>query len=906
MLRYICLTALLCISLTSQGQQGDLFLTHHSLSIEGMDNLNFDITSNSKGQLCIANRSGILFYDGDQWDYVSTPSSALSVTFDKDDNLYVGCVGDFGKIDHLDNQYQFISLNPNENDHGLYNKTLYKDSSIYFMSENNIIRYHTVQKRANLLYLDDKNDYFTNMFEVYDEILVQTSDTLYQFKNDSLSSYNWNPPSDAKFLFFDKHPTEDKYVAGTTDNRTFIYRKPNFYECKISEFLEEHESFVNDGKWVNDRYFALSTLEDGCILYDNKKSEIKEIINQSKGLPDNQIYTIGADQEEGLWISHAYGLSRMEISIPFRSFSNFQGLHGNISEVYFHNRTLYAATSEGVYFLDKEDVYKNTVYYEEKKSKQSAKTNKVKKEEPDQKQEKKGWWIFGRNKEEEKDEKYTNPQHIRKADKKQYVKRIHKEFLHSKFLFKPVEGIHSKIEKFIIYKGKLLAAGTNGVYEIKDGSGELVIHEPVRLIEKERKTNRLIIVTYFNEIKLYELDDEIWVIADEIDLHGNLILNTLNDVSGRTWFITAGALYEFNMLSSNTQDFNVYVFNNPFVDKAKLAYIDKQLYLINNQGYFYLNTTLKKIVEDTTLLKEIGPPLKHLQQRNEIVWVYNGENWYQIHADKRLEMQENFRLFPNMNYVSEYGGRLWLLNESTEILQYEPALADTLIANSKMFFRRVTNNNGDVKIQNNMSFTHEENSLHFEMSRPDYRGLLKAEYQYRLKGLNNEWSNWRENNRIDFNLQPGSYALKVKSRDSFGNVQESEEINFVIHPPYWQTLWFYGLQILLMVMLLVGSIILNRRAKSKNVLLTEALTIITIVMVIEFLQSAAGNYLSIQSSPVVDFGLDVAIALCVFPLEQFLKKYLKAEKEGKGLEGMGIIDILTLPFKKKKKEAVST
>lgn len=891
MFRIILLLSVLAIPSCLIGQQGDLFLTHHTLSLEGLDNLNFDITSNSKGQLCIANRSGVLFYDGFKWDYISTPSTAMSVTFDPNDNLYVGCVGDYGRIGYEDNKKQFISLNPNKGDHGLYSKTLYKDSSIYFLSENNLTRYHVEQKKSYFFQLSGGDDYFTNMFEVYGDVLVQTRDTLYTYQGDSLSYPSWTPPSAAKFLFFDKHPSEDKYIAGTTDNRTFIYRKPKFYECKISEFLEEHETFVNDGKWVNDRYFALSTLEDGCILYDNVKSEIKEIINQSKGLPDNQIMTIGADQEEGLWIAHEYGLSRMEISIPFRSFSNFQGLNGNISEIYFHDRTLYAATSEGVYYLDKEEIYKNTVYYAEKVSKE--KPAPTPQPEPEKKKRFLGG-LFGKG-----EEKYSNPQHIQKKDKKQYVKRIRKEFLHSRYLFKPVDGVHSKIEKFIVYKGKLLGAGTNGVYEISEGTGELVIHEPVRLIEKELKNDRLIIGTYFDEVKVYELIDDIWVIADEIELHGNTVLNTLNDASGRTWFITSGFLYEFHDLDSSNPNFNRYEFKNPFVDKAKLSYIDKQLYLINNQGYFYLNTTLKKIVPDTTLLNQIGYPVKHLQQRDGIVWVYNGDNWFRINRNKTVEQYDIFRLFPNMNYISKYGNHLWLLNESREILQYEPAITDSLVALNKMFFRKVTNNKGDVQVRNGMNFSHDENSLHFEMSMPDYRGLLRAEYQYRLKGLNNTWSTWRNNNRIDFPyLQPGSYSLKVRARDSFGNLQESEEIGFTIHPPYWQTLWFYGIQIFIMTLLVIGSIVLNRRSKNKNVLLTEGLTILTIVMVIEFLQSAAGSYLNIQSSPVVDFGVDVGVALCVFPLEQFLKKVMRAESHGPGLSGKGIIDILKSPFVK--------
>ena len=63
-------------------------------------------------------------------------------------------------------------------------------------------------------------------------------------------------------------------------------------------------------------------------------------------------------------------------------------------------------------------------------------------------------------------------------------------------------------------------------------------------------------------------------------------------------------------------------------------------------------------------------------------------------------------------------------------------------------------------------------------------------------------------------------------------------------------------------------------------------------MVIEFLQTVAGSYLGIQSTPVVDFGIDVSIALCVFPLEQLLKKLMRVEKQGEGMDGKGLFDFL--------------
>lgn len=884
--RLFSLVILLFVSGYSVAQKGDLFLTHHKLDIEGLDNTNFEIKINQHGQLCIANRSGLLQYDGFNWDYISTPSAALSIDYDDEDNLYVGCVGDFGKIDLMNNELQFVSLNPYKNDEGVYNQTIHLDSNIYFLSEENLIRHNIKQQRSNILYLQNETEFFTKLFEVDGELLVQTNDSLYLYKNDSLKLFEWEKPDDGEIIFFNKHPSEDKYVVGTTDNKTYIYRKGNFYECKVSQFLNENESFVDNGHWLNDRYFALSTLENGCILYDNKNSRIKEVINQSKGLPDNEIQAIGVDHEEGLWISHQFGLTRMEISIPFRSFTNFQGLHGTISEVFFFNKKLYVATSEGVYHLEKENVYKNTVYYTESKKLSSTST-----------QSKKGKRSRTSKKNSKSSKTTSSSSTTRKKD---FVRKVKKEVIESKYRFKAIDGIHSKTEKFIVYQGKLLTAGTNGVYEIKGNHAELVIHAPVRFIEPERKTNRLIIGTLYNEIKLYELENDVWTESEDLNLHGELVMTAFNDQSGRTWFVTPTSLMEFHEFSDDHLTYNTYKYKNQFIDNTKLAYIHKQLYLINSEGYFYLHTGLKEMVEDTVFLHNIGKPIKHLQQRNGIIWVFNGENWFMINPDGTWVQQDKFGLFPNMTYVSKYGSRHWLVNDSKEILQFEPSLDDTLVNHNKIFFRKIRNDKGDIKLTEHLNFEHDENSIHFELSKPDYRGILKPEYQYKLSGANNNWSKWSDNHAIHFPiLPPGNYQLFVRTRDSFGNTEEADTVKFTIHPPFWLQPWFLALQIIFMIGLVITSIMMNRRAKSKYVLVTEGLSILTIVMVIEFLQTVASSNLDIKSSPVVDFGIDVVIALFVFPLELALKKAMKVDKTGPGLSGKGILDIV-LPKKGKK------
>lgn len=303
--------------------------------------------------------------------------------------------------------------------------------------------------------------------------------------------------------------------------------------------------------------------------------------------------------------------------------------------------------------------------------------------------------------------------------------------------------------------------------------------------------------------------------------------------------------------------------------------------------------------QDSAIYKKIGKPLRHLLQGDGSVWVFNGKKWYQIDKDGGVNPYEHFGLFPDMTFIGKTNDQFWLIDDYKELYKFDVNQYDSLVSNNQMFFKRVTNNKGYVNMKDKLVFSHDNNTLQFVLSRPDYLGLFNVEYQYKLKGLSDKWSSWSTNNKIDFSYLPdNNYVLSVRSRDSFGNIQESSPFEFKIKPPYWKTVWFYALQIILVSALVIGSARMNRKAEKKYVLVTEGLTILTIVLIIEFLQAVAQEFFGIETSPVADFGVSVGVALLVFPLEQYLKKVMKADPSVPGFSGKGLFDLVALAKKK--------
>lgn len=923
-------------------QEGDLFLTHHHHNIPGLDDVNYQIKSDSKGQLYIANRSGIIQYDGLTWHHIATPSAAISIDLNEKDQLYVGCVGDFGLLGIVDKKLQFISLDTVTNDDGLYFQTLYLDSYVYFVNEETIVRYDTHNASLSRTHLVDKDDFFSKLFVVDGKILVQTDKELYEYVNHELVSFDWPESNSFEFIFFEKHPAEDIYLAGTTKNTIYTYAKGVFTLSDVTSLLSDNESFVDNGIWVNDDHFALSTLENGAILYNYRQNRTVEIINRETGLPDNEVHAIGIDREHGLWISHEFGLSRMELGIPFKTFSNFQGLHGHLYEAFFYKESLYVATSEGVYHLTKVERYKNVPYYKTVKKKvvksvqkqvsdedtaeEDVQQDEEEVEEQSQRKLSKREQRLARRKarkakknEENTEEETIEDEHKNKPSQKIFksveevtivsknvrLREIRKELVGEEWIFKHVDGIHFKTERFFVYQDELYAAGTSGVFHIKADSASMVIHEPVRFVTPEKKHDRLIVGNMYNEVKIYYKDGHEWVETENLNLHGDLVKTAFNDDNGRTWFATPTALIEFDDITVDHFDYKIFKYKNQFIDNPKLTFINDRLYLINSEGYFYLDSVKLKVVLDQELMDLLGKPVKHLQQRDGEVWVYNGKNWYKIDHKKHVELMDIFGLFPDMSYVSFYDDRHWVIDEANELLEYHKSEEDSLFTMSHSFIRAATSNQGDIDLRSAMVFDYDENTFHFELSKPDYRGILNTVYQYRVAGIEDDWSEWISQPQITLSyLQPGVYSLDIRSKDAFGNIEQIAPLDFEIEPPYWQTLWFYSLQVLVMILLVMISGFMNRRAREKYIIITEALTVLALVMIIEFLQAIAIEYFNVQSSPVVDLGINVLIAFCIFPLEQALKRYLKAEENrGNGLAGKGLLEILGIPNPFSKKDS---
>lgn len=119
--------------------------------------------------------------------------------------------------------------------------------------------------------------------------------------------------------------------------------------------------------------------------------------------------------------------------------------------------------------------------------------------------------------------------------------------------------------------------------------------------------------------------------------------------------------------------------------------------------------------------------------------------------------------------------------------------------------------NQEAKLERSISETDEirlsysDNFFSIAFSALDYTNPIKNQYMYMLEGIDKDWvrtpASKREASYTD--IDPGEYIFRVKGSNNDGKWnEEGVFVKIIIKPPWWQTWWFRGSGIILVIGLL--------------------------------------------------------------------------------------------------------
>lgn len=848
------LSALLPIC--SLAQPGHYFLSHFAPADKKVDHVAFDMLQDTNGFLFFATRAGILQFDGKNWELIEGGGAVYALESDGTGNIYWGGAQGYGSLQRASDGRMVIEVLSGK-DVGDIFEVVAGEREVYFLNDEAFFIYEPGEM-ARTIRAGGPSGAYTSMVEIFGIPYVSTDRSRIfklQNENELASAFAGGKIND--ILFASRY--QDKYLIGTSDNRLYTCSKDLIMREIV---LKEKDYFsarvVVDGAWVTDRLVAIATLRGGVVLLDPASGSVKELIDYNTGLPDNEIYSLLVDYNRNVWVSHDYGLTRIAPFLPLRSYSNYHGLQGNVLCAESFNDDVYVGTSLGLLKLVKEEVYEEITYYTDTDIpvQMQVMTGKAKKGKD--RSGRRGLFGFLKRKTDGTDPT-GEAQAI--AENERHVRKVLRS---ERYIYKPVDGINAKVTGLTHADGKLLAFGLAGIFEINDLQADPVLEQPVRLAYAA-KDGHLIIATYNGQVHLMTREKAGWIRNDMLDGPVDHLSQIFEGLDKELWLCGTDLVHRTTIENGKFSQLQAIRVHNPnFSRLAGFAWYD-QIILANANGFYRFDGqsgTMERI-------DSLGRPVAYYAAPGRLFF-WDAHAWRVLGKGEISAGINALSLLKDVRGISAIDDHenMWIIDGNDELYRFG---RETLrpVGTYPLMLRSVVQGGRHIDTKGSLAVDQEGGPVTFNIIQPNYSG--PSEYRYVLKGISDEWSDWSAlNSQITFPYLPsGTYGLQVQSRDIFGNVHELKVIPLLVRPLFWKSSWFYGMELAIFGLLGWLSLKLSVRYR----LLSRLLAVLTIIMLIEFIQTLAGYSFS-TSSPVADFLLQVGVALLILPVEGYLRKVM--------------------------------
>ena len=891
--RIILLSFLITSSVFVRAQTGNYFLTHFSPGMEQFDYLCFDMAQNENGVMYFATKAGILEFNGRDWDVLEDFSAIYALQVDASGKIYWGGAKGFGYI-HVDkNGLPVTEILSDSLVTNVFQALIVKDK-IYFLTGDEIFMLNSDHQLTTIAPFSAAET-FSKLFELFGVVYVSTDNGIYSLDGNKLVASGLNVTAEVVFA----QRLDNNYVIATADNRLLtcsedLVLKP----IQLQDQAYVDASVIVGGGWLNRQLLALGTLRGGVIFVNPINGLTQEITNYSTGLPDNEVFELMTDHNNNVWVAHDYGFTKIAPYIPLNSFSHYKGLQGNLLCAYSMPNAVYVGTSLGLFKLEKVEVYDELTYYVNVPIRQKQNAKSAAQSDPDvtgteaapavTDSKKRG--LFGflkrskRSEEAETQESQTASRDAGSSDPPQEdrpsyrrVKKTEKVLRSAQFEFRKVQGIDAKITHLAEAQGRLLASGLGGLFEVKNLSAKPVLEEPIRYLFAPSTKNFAIVCTYNDDVRVLHFADHY---VENVSLFSNLddpIHHAFQGVKNDLWLCGVTRIYRAEINGYEVRHRQTIPLARRNTDETVGIVLNGEVVVAMADGFFQFK-------KDKGLLEKIDTLPRSTQyfSHNGNIIYRDDHGWNFLDRKKVENNLQLLNVFRDLRFIAPDSDprNLWIISSENQLYKFFGNRVQPYIKEYPLYLRSIVHQDKKIVKLEQIIIDQEHSALKFEVVQPDYINPAGVEFRYLLGGMQSEWSDWSSNNNvISFPYLPTSeYILQVESRNIFGKITTLEPLSFKVLPPYWKRSWFYALEFAIFASLVILSFRLSTRFR----IVSRLLSLLTIILLIEFIQTAINASFVTEESPVIDFFIQVIVALMILPVEGYLRNLMLRSLDSSG------------------------
>ena len=403
----------------------------------------------------------------------------------------------------------------------------------------------------------------------------------------------------------------------------------------------------------------------------------------------------------------------------------------------------------------------------------------------------------------------------------------------AEYHFRPVREIISSCWALCVVDNSLLAASSQGVFEIK-GQRAMLIREGFAMsLAAANDLPGLVFLGEMRGLFMLKRQGSGWSVQ-EAGGNNQGIVQLQPGPGGHVW----GATLNKGVFRYSTGDPEPFYFT-----AAEGLPGSSGHYVFHAKDLMAVSTRSGVYVYDHQAERFEPYRLAAVQDSTEVEWYsfvvpgLDGSLWVnsgdETHVRKLVPLdngysvfREPFLPFSNMvirNVFTDQDGTTWL-GGPDGLIRYSVAVANENIRPGITLIRRITsgvdsviwygyaNHNTMALPAQNIRLSSGENSLRFEFSLPFHHPRSGNEYQVFLEGFDETWSEWSDQPYKEYtNLPSGKYSFKVKARNVYGLAAEPASVNFLIRAPWYATIWAFLMYAALFAALLYLLVILRHR-----------------------------------------------------------------------------------------------
>ncbi len=832
MKKILLLVSFLLIVYALKAQQGAPLLTNFKESIE-IENPSWAICQDDNNVMLFANRRGILTFDGQGWNFIPIPTIPYSLKYSPlERKVYVGGDNNYGYLARDDKGiYRYFSISGDSSSLGLISRIILTDSTVYFYGEQSISRHNLKSEKLELRLRQKGNRAFTGMFITPKNTFINVfSKGLYRLESDTLFPIVTGYLLENEEILFSLPYNNNLVLLGKSNGELSLFDGIKFYDYPIKDEGYLRQNILSEGLLISDSLYAFSTLDGGALVVEKKSGKLKYAINYINGLPDDEIFALGSDNNHGLWFSHQYGLTRADLRLPIGNFSIYPGLKGNLIASLWHNNELYVATSEGVFYLKEVKKYaevevlvKNEKAIE--KPIQPVIQNKPVQQliqEPQKTRKSIFSKIFGKKPvtpvvQEQTVHIITPP--VIKLPEPKYFKKIAGRLKSINYVYTKVDGLNEKCKQMTSAGNDILATTNRGLYIISGHAAKAIVsNRYINNISSKSNDNKYYVATVDGYFYITHDNKNGWVAVYPDKTFTHSLYSIVSTDENTIWAGSDDILFRISLKngisSGNPKMYSI----SDLPQRYIIEYVNDTVFIFTLSGVSYYDSNLDSFKEYRKEFTNNSARIKYVLSQQEIPWVKTEEEWINISSAGRIDYNDKvlLKIFDNLNSIYTDKDNIWVVSGDNLLYRIVRNKIPSVKTDINLFIRSISNAKGINFSFSDIVFGSGDNTIYFDLVAPGYLKKNSTQYQYIVDKVMTEWSKWSYNNTISLMIKPGKYTLQVRAKDIWGNISEPKMVGFTIEAPFTQTSLFYIIIVCAILIVIIGVIRFRERQLKKD------------------------------------------------------------------------------------------